>query len=150
MRSTQDRRGFTPTPLRTRLRLESLDARCTPSSLISDTGGDPSTGAATQYVTAPPQNAAPQIINFEGVEIVGGMWEFTGDVVDETPGGLTITFGGEPVSLRNQTTTTNASGHFDVVYYVNTDGSDNGLVTAQTVDPQGLASNVAMCDIHPG
>ena len=134
-----------PTPhLKTRLRLESLDSRCTPSSL-SDLSGDD--GSGTMYLAAPPENAAPQIINFTGAEVVGGAWRFTGDVVDESPGGLTITFGGEPVSLQGETATTDGSGHFELSVLLHTDGSDNGLATARTVDNHGLASNVATYNV---
>lgn len=97
----------------------------------------------------PPVNAAPQVVNFQGVEVVGGLWRFTGDVIDEAPGGLTIYFGGEPDSLQDQTTRTAANGHFDVAFLVNTDGSDDGLASARTVDGAGLASNVALYNIHP-
>ena len=95
-------------------------------------------------------NGAPKVINFVAVEIVGGMWRFSGDVIDESPAGLTITFGGEPESLQNATTTTDANGHFDIVIELNTDGSDNGTASAQTVDNGGRTSNVALYNINPG
>ena len=53
-------------------------------------------------------NAAPRVVNFMAVEIISGLWRFTGDVIDEAPGGLTVTLGGEPESLQNVTTTTDA------------------------------------------
>jgi hypothetical protein len=153
------------------LTLEPLDLRLPPSSLVGTFADDQV--PAPSYPTDPAQatlfttgtsdselvfmtggdgvpNAAPQIVNFTAVEVVGGMWRFTGDVIDEAPGGLTITFGGEPVSLQGETTTTDANGHFDVVILLNTDGSDNGLASAQTVDLQGLDSNVAVTNISPG
>jgi hypothetical protein len=106
----------------------------------------------TQYITPPPPpgNAAPRIVDFAGVEIVGGLWEFSGDVVDETPAGLTVTFGGEPDSLQGVFAVTDASGHFERTVFLNTDGSDNGLATTQTVDPQGLDSNIAAYYVIPG
>jgi hypothetical protein len=160
------------TPSRVRLTVEALDLRLPPSSLagtfVDDQVPDPSS-PADPTLTAPVTpvkdesdpvfvidgeggvpNAAPQLVNFTAVEVVGGMWRFTGDVIDEAPGGLTITFGGEPVSLQGETTTTDANGHFDVVLLMNTDGSDNGLASAQTVDAQGLESNVALTNICPG
>jgi hypothetical protein len=116
--------------------------------------GDPGTGtdaaSGPVYITAPPQNAAPRVVNFGAAEIVGGLWRFTGDVADEAPGGLTIWFGGEPASLENATATTDANGHFDEVFILRTDGSDNGLASAETRDSQGLDSNVAVYGIHPG
>jgi len=71
-------------------------------------------------------------------------------VVGEAPGGLTIKFGGEPISLRDLTTPTDANGHFDKAVLMNTDGSDNGLASAQAVDAQGHLSNVALYNITPG
>jgi hypothetical protein len=98
----------------------------------------------------PENNLSPRIINFVGVEVAQGLFVFSGDVVDEAPGGLTIYFGGEPVSLQGVTVTTDASGHFEKAIFVNTDGSDNGIATAHTFDSQGLQSNVATCFIQPG
>lgn len=174
-----------------RLRLEALDLRLPPSSLLDLSEDDPTltpppgTDAPTQ-VAAPtdpgqtsapgavpldatepatgdspppepappppllvPANAPPRVINFQGVEVVGGLWRFTGDVIDESPGGLTVRFGGEPVSLQGVTTTTDANGHFDKSVLVNRDGSDNGLASAQTTDGAGLDSNVAFYNISP-
>src|SRR5262245_45114257 len=96
------------------------------------------------------KSAAPRIVNFTAIEVVGGLWRFTGDVVDVAPGGLTIKFGGEPVSLGGKTATTDANGHFDKAFLMNTDGSDNGLASAQTADAQGHQSNVALYNITPG
>jgi hypothetical protein len=157
---------LSPTGFRARLTLEALDARLSPSSLIAypDVPIPGSTETPVQVTSPPPApeddeelflfgdgaNAPPQIVNFAAVEIVGGLWRFTGDVVDEAPGGLTVTFGGEPVSLQNVTVTTDANGHFEKTVLLHTDGSDNGLASAQTVDGGGLASNVALYNINPG
>ena len=54
------------------------------------------------------------------------------------------------VSLQGVTATTDANGHFDKVVLLKTDGSDNGLASAQTVDVHGLASNVARYNVTPG
>jgi hypothetical protein len=120
----------------------------------------PVAGAGSLVTTAPPEGplfvpeqappAGPVITDFVAVEVVGGLWRFTGDVTAAAPEGLTITFGGEPVSLRGETTTTDANGHFDMSKLMNTDGTDNGLATAQTVDGAGRASNVALYNINPG
>ena len=129
-----------------------------PSAPLPETTAAPSEGAPPPIGQDPPEepiyapppvNAPPQVVNFQGVEVVGGLWRFTGDVIDEAPGGLTIYFGGEPDSLQDQTTTTAANGHFEVALLVNTDGSDDGLASARTVDGAGLASNVALYNIHP-
>jgi hypothetical protein len=154
-----------PAPTRARLSLESLDSRSAPSTVI-----DPVTGApVADYVAAPsdgsssldpigttppappapPANQAPQIVNFSGRQDTGNIWVLSGDVLDEAPGGLTITFGGEPISLQGKTVTTDSAGHFELVIALKTDGSDNGVATAETVDKLGAQSNVAECGIYP-
>lgn len=133
-------------PFRARLTLESLDQRLAPSDLPPVPGDPPENET---YFPAPPTNAPPQIINFSAAHIVGGAWRFTGDVIDEFPSGLTITLGGAPDSLQGVTTTTNASGHFEIVVFLNTDGTDSGTATAQTVDNIGQQSNLAMYIVHP-
>ncbi len=135
------------TPSRAYLRLESLDGRLAPSSLLDDPLGSDETDLMLSRAAA---NAAPRIVNFQGVEVVGGLWRFTGDVIDEDPAGLTVIFGGEPSSLQGVTVTTDANGHFEKTMLLKTDGSDNGLASAQTVDRGGLASNVALYSINPG
>jgi hypothetical protein len=94
-------------------------------------------------------DAAPRIEKFAAVEVVRGLWRFSGDVIDAAPGGLTVTFGGEPDTLQGKSTTTDARGHFDMAFLMNTDGSDNGLASAQAVGRGGLRSNVALYNISP-
>ncbi len=140
-----------PAVHRIRLGLESLDSRIAPSGYDPDfyPESDPDDPTEVIVYGGPEENAAPQIINFVGIARIGGIWEFTGTVVDESPGGLTITFGGEPDSLQGVTVVTDENGHFSITLSLLTNGSDDGLVTAQTTDAQGLASNVASCNIHP-
>jgi len=109
-----------------------------------DTGGGGATGGIQSGIQTPPPGA-PQIVSFGAVEVVGGVWDFTGTVIDANPAGLTVKFGGEPESLQGASTTTNANGNFDYATMLNTNGSDNGTATAQTTDGQGLTSNLAMC-----
>lgn len=153
------------TTRRVRLALESLDDRLAPSSLI-DTGiADPTainflpfssqTGTATSTLIATTVvggvvSTPPQVVNFTGVMILGGLYELSGDVIDVSPGGLTITFGGEPDTLRGMTVTTDANGHFELTKLLRTDGSDSGVVSAQTVNAQGATSNLALTIIRPG
>lgn len=169
MRSFLRAPRLSASPSRTRLTLEALDLRLPPSSLVGTLADDqlpdppPPTDTSLYTPGATEEeddrfltdgdgvpNAAPEIVDFAAVEVVGGLWRFTGDVIDEAPGGLLITFGGEPDSLQDKTTTTDANGHFDVAFLLNTDGSDNGLASAQTVDNRNLASNVALTNITPG
>lgn len=133
---------------RARLSLEPLDWRATPSSLIDPLTGAPSSDS--EYIAYDRSaNQAPQIINFGGGQESGNIWIISGDVVDEAPGGLTVTLGGDPVTLRGQTLTTDANGHFELAVALNTDGTDDGRLTAQTTDAQGLASNLAEASIRP-
>jgi hypothetical protein len=107
---------------------------------------------ATSPVTTgeqPPNPNAPQINNFVGVELGNGVWQFSGTVTDPNPGGLTVTFGGQPESLQGVTTTTDENGNFNLVIQLNTNGSDDGVVTTQTTDGAGLQSNVALCYVDP-
>ncbi|QJW99415.1 hypothetical protein [Frigoriglobus tundricola] len=161
MRFLRQMFGPSPTPLRARLTLEALDGRLPPST-ITGTGTDPldssalvipvsaastTTTSSTPSTSATPTNAAvtqPQIINFTWSEGTGGIVTFTGQVIDPAPGGLTVSFGGDPESLQGVKTTTDANGNFSKTLIMKTNGTDNGTATAQTTDKQGLQSNIAM------
>ncbi|HEY1187207.1 MAG TPA: hypothetical protein VGE74_06085 [Gemmata sp.] len=141
----------TPPRNRARLSLEAFGPRLAPSSLLGTDTLDPTLG--TQFggdlvLRMAPE--APRLTNFVGIEIVGGLYRFEGDVIDLAPAGLTVTFGGEPDSLQGVTATTDANGHFDKVVPMKTDGSDNGTASAQTVNAAGVASNLALAIIRPG
>lgn len=136
-------RGF-----RVSLRLETLGDRAVPSSL--DGGTDPIDPSPSDPIQiGPPQSpTTPMIDSFSAEEVGYGWYQFTGHVTDNQPGGLTITFGGVP-SLEGQSTVTASDGSFSLLVQVNTDGSDTGTVTAQTVDTDGNPSNIATCYINP-
>lgn len=131
---------------RARLNLESLDGREQPSSwFLPDSGG----GFVVHFGDgAPPQNVAPQIVDFAPEDLGGGLFRFTGRVIDESPAGLTVSFGGIP-SMSGQSITTASDGTFTITVQLQTDGSDVGNVTASTLDPQGLASNVPLVYVNP-
>jgi hypothetical protein len=99
--------------------------------------------AVSRYVDAigphpvPTPNSAPIIVNFMGSPALDGNWMFQGMVVDESPGGLTVTFGG---LLGGHQTITNDYGYF--MYLVKVDGP--GSVSAHTVDDQQQGSNYAV------
>jgi hypothetical protein len=115
-----------------------------PSGAAADTSAD----APEQAWAQPPANTPPKIVNFQAIPGAGGFWTISGDVIDKAPGGLTVSFGGEPESLQNLKTTTDANGHFSLTLLLATDGSDSGLASAQTVDSQGLVSNIALYNIY--
>ncbi len=110
--------------------------------------GHSGTHASLMKVATGSGNNTCEIVNFAAIETGLGMWEFTGTVVDANPGGLTVSFGGQPVSLQGETATTDANGNFGLGIILNTDGSDDGIATSQTVDGQGIPSNVAKCVVN--
>ncbi len=123
-----------PAPARrARLALETLGERWMPDN--------------NDYIPIP--DNPPEIVNFTAVEIGHGQFTFTGQVVDETPAGLTVTFGGAPTTTYGMTITTGANGYFSLTQQMRTDGADSGTITVQTKDPAGHPSNVASQDIRP-
>jgi hypothetical protein len=126
---------------RTFLRLEQLGGRDVPSTT---TVGDPPDTPDDTLRTA----QAPPTITFTAGEVGEGLYWFTGQVTAAQPGGLTVTFTGVP-SLNGHTVVTNADGSFSFTIPVQTNGTDNGTVTATVTDSMGQVSNVAMWDITP-
>jgi hypothetical protein len=114
-------------------------------------GGQWEIDLAKVYI-APPggggRGQAPYITAF-GCSSSGGVWTFTGHVEDDTPGGLTIRFGGAPLSLQGKTAVTDSSGNFSLTLSLQTNGSDAGTATTDTTDPDGNNSNTAHCDVNP-
>jgi hypothetical protein len=111
------------------------------NAVVVDNRGD-SSPVATVTLSA----TGPTITNFAAVEGYDQIFTFTGDVTDQPPGGLPVTFGGVP-SMAGQTTTTNADGSFELVVQLNANGSDNGTVWAQTTDWWGLTSQQATTSV---
>jgi hypothetical protein len=83
---------------------------------------------------------APQIVDFTATLQVGNVWLFQGEVTDESPQGLVVTFGNLP-SLVGVTTTVGANGWFSIS--ITLQNGEQGVATAQTTDWWGLNSNVA-------
>lgn len=131
------------------LRLESLEWRDQPSGLGVDDPTDPTPGSGEYVLATPPANQAPEIVNFGCTEIANGLFIFSGRVIDEFPGGLTITFSGSVDSMDGKTTITNADGTFTYTIQLKFDGSDNGAVAATTVDAGGLVSNEPITYVTP-
>jgi hypothetical protein len=98
-------------------------------------------GGATASTSVLVANMAPTIGQFMAVAGPGNLWTFQGTVLDELPQGLTVTFGGSPVSLQGQTAVVGPDGTFSLTVQLNDQLSDNGVVTAQVLqDWWGLAS----------
>jgi hypothetical protein len=127
----------TPTR-RARLSLETLNPRLAPSG----SGGDD-----WDYISVP--DAPPRIVDFAAVQVSGGLYTFSGRVLDESPAGLTVTFGGSPLTMNGVTITTESNGFFSVTKTLQRDGSDTGAVTALTRDVGGQQSNVPSVEVDP-
>lgn len=94
-------------------------------------------------------NAAPKIVDFAAVSLGNNVYSFRGKVIDENPGGLTITFGGGTSTMNGLTITTESDGTFLVTKTLLTNGNDTGSVTVSTVDIWGVASNTATVFVSP-
>jgi hypothetical protein len=92
-------------------------------------------------VDASIQDGTPSIVNFTASHVMGNMWTFSGQVIDDqSVGGLVVTLGGLP-SLQGVTVTTNSQGWFS--YTCQLGAGESGTATAQTQDIWGVLSNVA-------
>ncbi len=106
-------------------------------------------GGGPRLLSGGPSNQPPVITSFVHVINSSMVCTFTGQVSDETPGGLTIRFGGHPAAVKGLTAVTDSTGAFQVSVTVATDGSDTGNTSVQTTDPQGLDSNFAYRYLAP-
>ena len=116
------------------LRLEGLEWRDQPS------GGVISPPPAVNGEAAQDKNQRPAIVDFECKEVGNGLYVITGRVVDESPGGLTVTLGGS-TSAAGRTIVTQSDGTFRLTIQLKTDGTDAGFITATAVDRAGLVSD---------
>ncbi len=141
------RPGRSGVVLRTRLSLESLDARLAPSSLYGDAPSPPETTSADWTGDAPPRGA-PQIAGFCVYQTGPGEYMFVGQV-EGLPdcSGLTVTFDGVP-ALAGRTATTTSDGVFMLQVVIPSGGGNVGTVTAQTT-AGGISSNVAELYFNP-
>ena len=89
------------------------------------------------------------ITEFYACETMPGMYLFYGQVSDETPEGMVVTFGGGVPTVAGQTATVDADGWFYLAVQLNPNGSDIGMVTAETKDEICQYSNVASIEVVP-
>ncbi len=146
-RRARSRSHVAASPKRVSLRLEALEWRDQPSDVPL---GNPPPGSVVFYGDGDgaPVNAAPVITQFAAVEIVNGLYHITGKVIDETPGGLVVTFGGD-TSAFGQTATTAADGTFSKIWQFGVDGTDCGFLTATTKDAQNVPSESVQVWVDP-
>jgi len=106
------------------------------------------TDTATVTVTVTDVNEAPMINNFSVAHPNSTTWTFFGEVWDESPGSLIITFGGLLAGHTVMVDTDGpALGSFS--YSIDLPPGTDGLVSASTVDLGGLASNVPEQWVYP-
>jgi hypothetical protein len=91
---------------------------------------------------------APQITSFACIADTGGWYELKGRVLDESPNGLTVNFGGAPVSIAGQSCLVLIDGSFDFRVHLNGTQTDEGTATAVVTDWWSLTSNTAYCAVH--
>jgi hypothetical protein len=137
-------RGPSAAGRRARLSLETLDGRVLLDATPLDQPSPSPTGD-----TSPAPVAPPQITGFTATEVSTGLYLFSGTVVADHPEGMTVTFGGAPVSLEGKTTTVLADGTFSLLVSMQTDGSDDGTATAVCTDEYGQVSNTATTLVTP-
>jgi hypothetical protein len=94
-------------------------------------------GAIEPPPPPPLGNDPPLIVDFIGTYSTLG-WTFEGQVIDENPQGLVITFGG--LLNGHHTSVNSPSGYFQYTAQI----QGPGTVTAQTIDDHEQESNVAI------
>ena len=94
-------------------------------------------GQQSAMAQAPLTSAAPLITSFTAVSVDENWWELSGTVTDEKYYGLSVVFGG---LLSGYSCTVDAYGTFSFLYEFAEGVS--GIVSAQTTDWWGLASNI--------
>lgn len=103
---------------------------------------DPS-GLTVEATVKVHRSDAPFISNFGCINEYGDIWTFAGFVTDDDDSveGYVITFGGA-LADYHLTATVEANGVFSLT--IELIGLQEGTATAQTVDPHGVLSNLAM------
>jgi hypothetical protein len=102
------------------------------SATVPDQWGQVSSAAAVTLTNDP-----PVIQNFAGIQGVGNSWTFTGKVIDEVAGGITVSFGGLS-SVSGKSVITDGSGNFTLT--VTLASGEIGLVLAEAHDMWNVAS----------
>jgi hypothetical protein len=93
-------------------------------------------------------DTAPVLTNLKACEGVGDLWTFSGTVTYRSPQGLTVSFGGQPVTLQGKITPVSYTGTFSLSIRLNGTSTDNGMVSAGVMDPWGLTSNTLEVNVQ--
>ena len=139
--TTLDAQGWVSTPVA--LYLEPTPATTVTSAPVANTPI-----SNTPVANAPTANTGPTIVNFSKEEIVNGLFLISGQVVDQNPGGLVVTFGGS-TTATGTTVTTTPDGTFSCTIQLPVNGTGAGFLTATTVDAQGLVSAEVFVFLDP-
>lgn len=98
---------------------------------------------STNETRSQAERPGPVIVDFYASEGKDGWWTFTGRVDAGNSGGLIVSFGGLN-SLRGRSVEVNEDGTFSITIQLQrTPICEEGLVTAQAIDLDDQASNVA-------
>jgi hypothetical protein len=89
-------------------------------------------------------SAVPTISNFQVTQGLGSTFTISGQVADESPNNLAVSFGGLD-SLQGLSATTASDGTFSLT--VNIPAGESGLVSAQVTDCWGLTSDLAQVEL---
>lgn len=104
------------------------------TATVSDAWWQSATASATLT------SNAPVIQNFEAARGANNVWTFTGKVVDESPAGLTVRFGGLML-LTSQTATVDENGNFTLTCVLDPMMTMSGNATAVVTDWWGISSD---------
>lgn len=93
-------------------------------------------------------SGVPSLSNLNISEHDNRWYNITGLVTDESPGGLTVYFGGQPVSLAGLSTTVNSDGTFSLWVQLNGTSSDEGTAHINVSDWWGQAATTGTLNVH--
>jgi hypothetical protein len=99
--------------------------------------------AAVATAVAP---EAPVIQDFDVVHVLNTSWMISGQVIDQSPGGLSVVFGG-PGYIEGSTAPTDNSGNFSLAVTVSAALPDF-TITAQVTDALGLTSQLVSTTVN--
>lgn len=121
----------------------SLDVEATGLGTITVQATDP-WGQTSNTPSATVTSNAPEIVQFVAIPDQADMWTFRGKVIDESPEGLEVYFGGFPI-LDESTAIVGSDGWFELV--VTLPPNATGTAEAWVADCWGLISDSALATV---